>query len=132
QATDGISMTRTGSDRIGPRGAVLLAVTAVAGIALGVHGWSVRNHAVPSSLASPRSSAPAATRPGHSATPAPHSSSVQGPARPSPSPSVSAGPKLSSQSFASYAFQVWPGAPSAAATAAETGLVIKVTRQGSG
>ncbi len=53
----------------------------------------------------------------------------------SPTPSSAApspGPKLSSQSYASYAFQVWPGTPSSAAKAAETGLSIKVIRQGSG
>jgi hypothetical protein len=39
---------------------------------------------------------------------------------------------LSSQSYASVSFLVWPGTPSAAATAAKTGLVIDVTRKGSG
>lgn len=134
-------MMRLGGDHIGPRSALLLAVTAAAGIALGVHGWSVRQHGVPSSLASPQSSAPATTpAPGSSPTPAPtptsSSSPVQGPTRPaaspSPSPAVTAGPKLSSQSFASYSFQVWPGTPSATAQAAATGLVIKVSKQGSG
>jgi hypothetical protein len=39
---------------------------------------------------------------------------------------------LSSQPYASYAFQVWPGPVSAAAKAARTGLMISVRRQGSG
>ena len=47
---------RIGGDHVGPRGAVLLAVTAAAGMVLAMHGWSVRHHLVPS-LAAPRSSA---------------------------------------------------------------------------
>jgi len=39
---------------------------------------------------------------------------------------------LSSQSFASYSYQIWPGAPSPAARAALTGLSILVRRQGAG
>jgi hypothetical protein len=42
------------------------------------------------------------------------------------------GPPLSSQSFASYSYQVWPGAPSAAAKNAMTGLSISVHRMRSG
>jgi hypothetical protein len=41
------------------------------------------------------------------------------------------GPTLSSQSFAPYAFLVWPGPPNAAAKAAMTGLSIAVHRTGS-
>jgi hypothetical protein len=48
------------------------------------------------------------------------------------SPSPSAGPLLSSQSYAQYSFRVWPGTPGTAAQAALTGLSVKVRRQGSG
>jgi hypothetical protein len=119
---------RIGGDHLGPRGAALLAVAAVVGIVLAVHGWSVRHDGVPSSLAAPSSATPTATRSGGSTPPAPNRSSAPGPSR----PSLSAGPKLNSQSYASYAFLVWPGTPSAAALAAKTGLVIKVNNQGSG
>ena len=121
---------RVGGDTVGRMGAALLAVTAVVGAVLGSHGWSVRHHGVPSALAGPHGpSAPAASRPaaGPSAGPS------QGPsASPRPTAATKAGPKLSSRSYASYSFQVWPGTPSAAAKTAEIGLVVKVTRQGSG
>jgi hypothetical protein len=47
-------------------------------------------------------------------------------------PTVSVGQSLSSTAYASDAYQVWPGAPSAAARHAEAGLVISVTRQSAG
>jgi hypothetical protein len=39
---------------------------------------------------------------------------------------------LKSQSFAPYAFSIWPGTPTSVAQAALTGLSISVHRQGSG
>lgn len=39
---------------------------------------------------------------------------------------------LSSQSYASYSFQVWPGTPSAATRTAMTGLTVSVQRTGPG
>jgi hypothetical protein len=47
---------------------------------------------------------------------------------PSAAPSVAAGEALSSTSYASQAYLVWPGRPNAAARRAETGLTIAVTR----
>lgn len=119
---------RATSGSVGPRGVSLLVVTAVAGIVLAVHGWSVRSQPAPSSFADP--SAPATTGTHHPA-------STPSPAAPSPSPGHSsptakAGPLLSAQSYASYSFQVWPGTPSAAAKAAMTGLSVSVHRTGSG
>ena len=112
---------------IGPGGFALLSVAAVAGIALGVHGWSTRH--TPAALGSiGASAATAGARPGTSAGARP-------PARPSgtpTSPASTPGPLLSSQSYAQYAFQVWPGRLSPAARAAETGLEIAARRQGSG
>ena len=127
------------------RGLVLLAVTGLVGIGLAIHGWSVRGSAgLPGPIAG---SAPSV--PGHS--PAPSTSGTPstrqigptagqtGPAAgsqstspPAPSASNSAGPLLSSQSYAQYAFQVWPGTPTAAAKAALTGLSVAVTREAKG
>jgi hypothetical protein len=114
----------------GPRGFGVLALTAAAGIALGVHGWGARHSALPSgSLAGgpkPRTT---------SASPSPRQA---GPAAPTAGPagtasaSPAAGPLLRSQSYAAYSFQVWPGTPTAPAKAATTGLSITVRRQGSG
>jgi hypothetical protein len=93
----------------------LLAVTGVAALLLGVHGWTGRHHGLPSAA-------------GHRLGPAsrPTAGPSAGPSAPAP------GPKLSSQSYASYSFLVWPGTPSAGAHAAQTGLVVKVNRRGNG
>lgn len=127
------------------RGLVLLAVTGLVGVGLAIHGWTVRGSAgLPGPIAG---SAPSA--PGPSSTPstsvAPSTRQIGPTARqagpvagsqstssPGPSPAVTAGPLLSSQSFAQYAFQVWPGTPSAAAKTALTGLSVSVTREGNG
>ncbi|MGI9007840.1 MAG: hypothetical protein ACR2FU_16850 [Streptosporangiaceae bacterium] len=136
---------RIGGDTVGLRGLALLGVAALAGIGLGLHGWSGRHSGVGPALAgsSPASASASASPPRPSPTvsaPTPAASSSQaasqGPAasRPpasSPAPAGSAGPKLSSQSYASYAFQVWPGPVSQAGRSAETGLVVKVIKRGS-
>jgi hypothetical protein len=118
---------RSGGNSVGPGGFALLGVAAVAGIALGVHGWSTRH--MPAALGSiGAGAATTGARPGTSAAAGPS-------ARPSGSPSSpvsTLGPLLSSQPYAQYAFQVWPGRLSPAARAAETGLAITVRRQGSG
>ncbi|MGD0556867.1 MAG: hypothetical protein ABSA93_18055 [Streptosporangiaceae bacterium] len=51
---------------------------------------------------------------------------------PAPAPSAAAGESLSSSDYASDAYLVWPGTPSAAARRAESGLVIKVSRAAGG
>jgi hypothetical protein len=118
---------RIAGETIGPRGAAVLAVTGITGLLIGVHGWAGRHHGLPSSLVG---SHQVASRP-VSAAPSvsPSTQPSQGPtsAR-TPSP----GPKLSAQSYAAYSFQVWPGTLSAAARAAEIGLVVQVRKQGSG
>jgi hypothetical protein len=117
----------SGSYSIGPGGRTLLGIAAAAGIALGVHGWSTRH--TPAALGS--IGAGAAT-----AGPRPGTRAVAGPSARTSSPPTSAaaapGPLLSSQSYAQYAFQVWPGRLSTAGQAAETGLAITVRRQGNG
>ena len=119
---------RTAGGSVGPRGAALLLVTAVVAGLLAVHGWSTRHSGTPpgalggalsSASGSPGSTSPSGSR-----------------GAPSTSPtgggSAGAGPTLASQSFASYSYLVWPGAPSAAAKSAMTGLSISVRRTGPG
>ena len=114
---------------VGPRGVTLLVVTAVAGAVLGVHGWSGRHAGLAASgargaLGGVSSSAGA----GSSTAPSPSPSG----AGPAGGGTGKAGPLLSSQSFASYSFPVWPARPTPAARTAMTGLVIAVNRTGSG
>jgi hypothetical protein len=133
---------RIAGETIGARGAALLAVTAVVGVLLANHGWSSRNNGVPptgAAIGGPAPSASAPSTPTASAPPGPRQGPTPGPtAGPSkapsraPTPGPTPGPKLSSQSYASYAFQVWPGPLSAAAKSAEIGLVISVRKQGTG
>ncbi len=138
---------RIGGEPVGPKGLVLLGVTAVAGVALAAHGWSGRSAGLaPGSLAASGAPARASASAGHSsgmrspspagraadAGPSPHGPASPGaPASPRAS-SAAPGPLLSSESFASYAFRIWPGTPSAAASSALTGLSISVHRTGSG
>jgi hypothetical protein len=130
----------------GTRGMALLAVTGLVGVGLAVHGWSVRGAAglpgpiagaVPSASGTPNgtpstSVAPSTRRIGPAARPTGPVAGNQSTSAPAASPSMSAGPLLSSQSYAQYAFQVWPGTPSAAARAALTGLSVSGSRQGNG
>jgi hypothetical protein len=129
---------RIGRDAVGLRGLALLAAAAVTGIVLGVHGWTGRHQGVAPGLAGARPSGPSASAPPrHASSPAPSAPASQGPVASSsaaraPGPAARPGPKLSAQSYASYAFRVWPGPVSQADRAAETGLVVKVTRSSSG
>ncbi len=139
---------RFGGEPVGPKGLVLLGVTAVAGVALAAHGWAGRSAGLaPGSLGAgeqARAAAPAGH--GSGTTPSPSRAGPAGgapasaggtaspgaAASPRASSSAAPGPLLSSESFASYAFQIWPGTPSAAASSALTGLSISVHRTGSG
>jgi hypothetical protein len=131
---------RLGGEPVGRWGIALLVVTGVAGLLLGWHGWTTRTAAAPS-LAGASASAPASPA-GTPASPAAARSApaTAGPATASPaaaSPAASAGaarpgPKLSSEPYASFSFQVWPGTLSTAARQAMTGLKITVRKQGSG
>ena len=116
------------------------------GVLLGVHGWSGQHNGLPSTLAPPGQSPSATARPGPSSASPTQGPPTQGPPTQGPSataspaagapgsgsPAPTPGPKLSSQSYASYAFQEWPGPVSSAAKAAATGLVITVRKHGSG
>jgi hypothetical protein len=134
---------RLGGEPIGRWGIALLAVTGLAGLLLAWHGWTGRAAAVAPSLAGGTTSAAPAMSPAPaSASAAP---ATQGPsaspaaaspaATPSSSPASSsshAGPALSSEPFASAAFQIWPGPMSAAAQQALTGLTVSVHKQRTG
>jgi hypothetical protein len=125
---------RVGS--VGPRGLALLAAVGVAALALGVQGWSARHVGLMTSatggFSAPVRSSPAASTPQQAASSGATSTgkAASGPAS-SPAPS-GAGPLLSSEPYASFAYQVWPGPAGAAAQQAMTGLAISVRRQGSG
>lgn len=125
---------RIAGETIGVRGITLLAASGVVGIVLAVHGWSVRHDRLPPTLAGGQAS--------HSASAGAGPASPAGPTQSQPASgkahassataSPTAAPKLSSQPYARYAYQVWPGPTSQAASAAATGLVIVVHRHGSG
>ena len=116
---------RIAGESIGPRGIAVLAVTGLVGVLMGARGWSGRHHGLPTGALG------ASARPARTASPSPGASPQAGLSA-GHSGAPAAGPKLSTQSYASYSFLVWPGTPSAAARAAETGLVIEVSRKGSG
>jgi hypothetical protein len=129
----------------GPRGLALLALTAVAGLIMAVHGWSHHRLAVAPSLAAGASSAsaPAASPPGAATvrpSPSARPSRPSGPAAtpgatsaaPAPSAAASTGPLLATQPYAQYSYRVWPGTPDTTARAALTGLSVSVHRQGPG
>ncbi len=123
-------------ETVGTRGITLLSVAAIAGVFLGVHGWSSRTHGISPGLsaptASPSTAAPASPS-GSASTQPSQSSSASAPSQgPTAAPTPTAGPKLSAQSYASYSFVVWPGTVNQSAQAALTGLSVKVTKHGSG
>ena len=130
---------RIAGETVGVRGIALLAASGMVGIVLAVHGWSVRNDRLPPTLAGAQASRSASAGAGSASPAAPTQSqppSGQAPASSAAAPSATASPaassKLSSQPYAQYAYQVWPGPISQAARAAATGLVIVVHRHGSG
>lgn len=92
---------------LGPRGIALLSVTGIAGVVLAVHGWSNRGTGL---ITGP----PGAPAPGTS------------------TPAGAAGPPLSSEPYASYTYQVWPGPQSANGKQAMSGFTLAVTRRSGG
>lgn len=126
---------RIGMESIGRLGGGLLILTGLAGVGLGVHGWSARHSgSVPVSLASPGPGAPTV----QTSTPAtqgpsagPSTGASSGPsASGSANSSASPGPLLKSMPYASYAFQIYPGALSAQARQALAGLTVNIHKQG--
>lgn len=103
---------------VGIRGLALLVATGIAGLVLALHGWSARHTGLASA---------AGGLSGRNATSPPHRPAGQQPSA-GPTPGRS-GPLLSSEPYASYAYQVWPGTPGTAARQAMAGLTISVSRQ---
>jgi hypothetical protein len=132
---------RISGGSVGPQGLALLLVTAAAGVVLAAHGWSGRQSGLtpgalggsgPSAPAGSSSSSSPASAAGPSSSPTPSTAPSKTAGAGSGSGAAKVGPLLSSQSYAQYSFQVWPGTPNAAAKAAMTGLSISVHRSGSG
>ncbi len=92
----------------------MLSIAGIAGVCLAIVGWTQRGTGPVAPLIT---------------TPSP---SVTASSAPAASSSSAAGPPLSSQQYASYAYQVWPGPLSSDARLAMAGFVLKVTRQANG
>jgi hypothetical protein len=110
----------------------VLAAAGIIGIVLAIDGWSSRHAGLAAAAGGLSPSSAGSAMPSAAATPTTSAAPRTPSASPAPSaaqasPSASAGPLLSSQPFASCAYQVWPGTPSAAAQQAETGLNISVS-----
>ena len=133
---------RVGGEMVGRWGLAVLAVTGVAGLVLAIHGWSGGGaRATPRLAGGPlgtASAAPSGTVPSSAAAsqatspagaPAPSAARSPGAAG---SSSPAPGPLLSSEPFASVAYQIWPGPVSSTARQALTGLAISVHNRGSG
>ena len=133
---------RLGGEQVGRWGLAVLAVTGVAGLVLAVHGWSARGASATPSLAggTPAAvSAPASGTARSSPSARAAASPAGAPARPAAnapgaarSPAPAPGPELSSEPYASVAFQIWPGPVSSAASQALTGLAISVHQRAGG
>ena len=127
---------------VGPRGLTVLVIVGIAGISLAILGWSQRGTGlVAPTVGGLGGSAPTRTPTASPVIPttraSPTSSDTATPkATPSAtatqSATASAGPLLSSEPYASFAYLVWPGSLSAAARQAMSGLSIQVTRQAGG
>ena len=123
---------RLGGEPVGRWGIALLAVTGVAGLVLGWHGWTTRASTATPSLAGATATAPASPA-GSPAAGQARSASAPATASPAaPAGSARPSPKLSSEPYVGFAYQVWPGTPSTAARQAMTGLKITVRKQGNG
>jgi hypothetical protein len=107
---------------LGPRGLTVLVIAGIAGALLGIAGWTHRDTGL---VAVPPSAAP-------SVTPSVTSSASPPGAPGSASPAATAGPLLSAEPYASFAYQVWPGPLSADARLAMAGFTLTVTRQATG
>jgi hypothetical protein len=124
---------RIAGENVGAKGGALLAATAVVGLLLGVHGWTGRGHSLAGGAIGTQTSAGAsatANAPSAGPSSAPSTAAPTQGAKVAPAPTP--GPKLSTQSYSSFSFQVWPGTPSPTARLAETGLSISVKKQGAG
>jgi hypothetical protein len=88
---------------------MVLSIAGVVGVAFGILGWTQRGTGLVSPLASASPSASG-----------------------TPSASAAAGPDLSTQPYASFAYLVWPGPVSATGKIALSGWALTVTRKAGG
>ncbi|MHB1739613.1 MAG: hypothetical protein ACYCXA_09085 [Actinomycetes bacterium] len=112
---------------IGPRGAGLLGIVAVAGVALALTrpaGTSLTS-ASTSLTGAASATSPTAPSTGTSSTPAPSTGTSS-----TPAPSASIGPLLSSTPYAAYADPIYPGALSATTRTALAGFTVSLVHQG--
>jgi hypothetical protein len=123
---------RVGGEPVGRWGLAVMAVTAITGLGLALHGWSDRGGGAAPSLGGGTVAGRATPTARASAMPSAGSqSSSPVAAGPSASP-AGAGPLLSSEPFAQASFQIWPGPMSSAAKQALTGLTVTVHKRASG
>lgn len=115
---------------IGSRGLTVLLLAGLAGIALAVLGWSQRYTGLVAHAVGGLGSASAPATP--TASPRPAATAPQAGPSAASSATASAGPLLSSEPYAQFAYLEWPGTPSVAARQAAAGLTISVTRQAGG
>jgi hypothetical protein len=119
--------------RVGPRGLAVLIIAGLAGASLAVVGWSQRDTGlVASGAGGLGGSAPARPAPASSPRASGPAARAGATSSATPSASGSAGPLLSSEPYAQFAYLVWPGNPSTAARQAMSGLSISVSRQAGG
>ena len=117
---------------VGPRGLAILVLAGIAGLLLAILGWSQRGTGlIAGSVGGLGGSAPThtASAPPATHTAAPSHSATQAAPSAQPTATASAGPLLSSEPYASFAYLVWPGTVSTAARQAMSGLTITVSRQ---
>ncbi|HEY6278893.1 MAG TPA: hypothetical protein VIX86_21480 [Streptosporangiaceae bacterium] len=127
---------RLGGEPIGRWGIALLVVTGAAGLILGWQGWITRGAVAAPPLAGATTATSSAASPATSAPASPVTSpAASSAATASPAASAGtgqAGPLLSSEPYASIAYQIWPGTLAPAARLAMTGLKITVRKDGRG
>lgn len=124
---------RVGGEPVGRWGLAVMAVTAITGLVLALHGWADRGGGAAPPLGGGTVAGRATPAARASAMPSAGSqSSSPVAAGPSASPAGQAGPLLSSEPFAQASFQIWPGPMSSAAKQALTGLAVTVHKRASG
>ena len=121
-------MTRS----MGPRGLIVLILAGLVGLSLAIVGWSQRHTGlVASGVGGLGGSAPAYSASASPARAGPTARAGTAPAA-TPSASGNAGPLLSSEPFAQFAYLVWPGPVSADGKLAMGRWKLTVTRQAGG
>ena len=119
---------RIAGESLGAKGAAALSATAIVAAVLAIHGY-----ANPGSLGLAGSSAlGSGHQTGATVSPSPKAGASASPSgSPSPKKPASQGPLLSSTSYGSYAYQLYPGSPSAMARLALSGFSFTATPSGS-